>query len=89
MPVILESRTRLKLSVSIPSLLFLFSDLLDQLMRGGLNQPSFVPDGFFVLDVLDHLFEEDGHSGGLDLLATNIMRGRDHGLPGNLTMYFR
>ncbi len=43
---------------------------------------SFVPDGFFVLDVLDHLFEQRGRSGGLDLLATNIMRGRDHGLPG-------
>ncbi len=53
------------------------------MMLGGLKQPSLVPDAFFVEDVVDHLFEEKGRSGGLDLLATNIMRGRDHGLQGD------
>ncbi len=52
-------------------------------MRGGLSQPMYEPDGFFVTEVLEHLFEEPDRDGGLDLLATNILRGRDHGLPGN------
>ncbi len=57
-------------------------DVLEHLTQGGLGQPSFNSDGFFVLDVLDHLFESKEGKGGVDLVATNIMRGRDHGLPG-------
>merc|ERR1719228_68292 len=40
-------------------------------------------DGNFVPDIKDHLFEQDKSDGiGLDLVALNIQRGRDHGIPG-------
>ena len=40
-------------------------------------------DSSFVDDVLDHLFEHvEGASGGLDLVALNMQRGREHGIPG-------
>merc|ERR1712133_32382 len=39
-------------------------------------------DNSFVPDLRDHLFESRPGRGGLDLVAINIQRGRDHGLPG-------
>jgi len=39
-------------------------------------------DNSFVPDVQDHLFESAVGAGGLDLVALNIQRGRDHGIKG-------
>ena len=56
--------------------------LIDELVDGMLKQKSDSPDGFFVDEVRNHLFEQGDNRGGLDLLSLNIQRGRDHGLKG-------
>ena len=41
------------------------------------------PDQFCVSEVTSHLFEnQEGERKGFDLVALNIQRGRDHGIPG-------
>ena len=55
---------------------------LDGLIRGMTEQGSQLWDSSFIPDVRNHLFESSPGSGGLDLVAVNIQRGRDHGLPG-------
>ena len=40
-------------------------------------------DNNFVRDLTDELFDEEGEGeGGLDLVALNIQRARDHGIDG-------
>ncbi|KAF0288400.1 Chorion peroxidase [Amphibalanus amphitrite] len=53
---------------------------LTQLARGLAAQRTQKLDGNFASDLTEHLFEADGASHGLDLVALNIQRGRDHGL---------
>jgi len=55
---------------------------LDGLVRGMTEQGSQLWDSSFVEDVRNHLFESSRGRGGLDLVAVNIQRGRDHGIPG-------
>jgi len=55
---------------------------MDGLVRGMAQQGSQLWDSSFVEDIRNHLFESSPGRGGLDLVAVNIQRGRDHGLPG-------
>jgi len=55
---------------------------LDGMVRGMTEQGSALWDSNFIPDIRDHLFESRPGSGGLDLVAVNIQRGRDHGIPG-------
>ena len=55
---------------------------LSGLTMGMMNQRQNAMDSSFVEDIRNHLFEQTGDKGGLDLVALNIQRGRDHGIPG-------
>jgi hypothetical protein len=54
---------------------------IDPLLRGLARQICQKIDVYVVEDVRNFLFGEPGQ-GGFDLVALNIQRGRDHGLPG-------
>lgn len=63
-----------------PSLL---SDgLVPQIVNGLLARPSQAVDPWITNDVRNHLYQSHKEYSGGDLAATNIWRGRDHGLPG-------
>lgn len=54
---------------------------IDQLLRGLCTFQSEKVDRSFASGIMDHLFERQNLH-GLNLIALNIQRGRDHGLPG-------
>jgi hypothetical protein len=56
--------------------------IVDELVAGLATQESNLWDNSFVPDIRDHLFEGVVGAGGLDLVALNIQRGRDHGVKG-------
>ncbi len=70
----------LSLSDSFFSPATLIATGIDPLLRGLLAQPAQELDVFVIDEVRNFLFGPPG-AGGLDLVALNIQRGRDHGLP--------
>ena len=58
------------------------SDTFDGLVRGLTEEETRAWDSNFVEDIRNHLFEASKDGGGFDLVAINIQRGRDHGVPG-------
>ena len=57
-------------------------EMTENLIRGLTNQDGEAWDNVFSEDVVNHLFQRKGQAGGMDLVALNIQRGRDHGIPG-------
>ncbi|KAK7084498.1 hypothetical protein SK128_008779, partial [Halocaridina rubra] len=56
-------------------------DAMSDLARGSLSQAARHVDSSFTEQITNFLFKGQGNF-GLDLIALNIQRGRDHGLPG-------
>jgi len=56
---------------------------LENMLEGLISQMPQTCDAYFSSEVTNHLFQKNANreNFGLDLLAINIQRGRDHGLP--------
>ncbi|MFT7588678.1 MAG: peroxidase [Limisphaerales bacterium] len=59
---------------------FTINNGIDPILKGLSNQRQESIDNYVVDDLRNFLFGEPG-AGGFDLVALNIQRGRDHGLP--------
>lgn len=56
--------------------------MLDALINGMTTQAMQRMDNLFTQEIQNHLFRPPNSTfGGLDLVALNIQRGRDHGIP--------
>ena len=58
---------------------------VDAVLRGIINDAMERVDLWYTFEIANYLFTEDPEDDtefGFDLLALNIQRGRDHGLPG-------
>ena len=55
--------------------------MLDALINGMTTQAMQQMDHLFTQQIQNHLFRPSNSTFGLDLVALNIQRGRDHGIP--------
>ena len=60
---------------------------MEQILMGLVTQPALAFDREATTEIANLLFPEEGASFGTDLLARNIQRGRDHGLPSFCCYY--
>ena len=60
---------------------------MEKILMGLVSQPAQTNDEFVTTEATDKLFPEVGADFGGDLVARNIQRGRDHGLPGYVAFY--
>ncbi|XP_004536576.1 peroxidase [Ceratitis capitata] len=56
--------------------------VLDEYFMGLMNQVAQAMDDSITQEVTNHLFKKEGQRFGLDLVAFNMQRGREFGLPG-------
>ncbi|XP_077547271.1 salivary peroxidase/catechol oxidase-like [Haemaphysalis longicornis] len=59
---------------------YLYHGDMDNIIRGLLRRPGQHYDSFITVGVTQHLYRLRNDSYGLDLIALNLQRGRDHGL---------
>lgn len=64
-----------------------FKTYMEEILMGLINQPAQTNDKEVTEQATDLLFKEPGSNFGGDLVARNIQRGRDHGLPGFCCYY--
>ena len=78
-----QTVSRIPLSDSFfnPELVYVPGEL-DKFLVGLATQPSQKYDNIVTDEVTNHLFQAKNKSFGMDLVALNLQRGRDHGLPG-------
>ena len=62
--------------------IFYIPGKLDKFLVGLSTQPRQKYDNIITDQVTNHLFQPKNKSFGMDLIALNLQRGRDHGLPG-------